>query len=73
MMSINDSAHPIWPVIRLALLCLVITPVLWFNATAFDETELRAILQTLGLVAAGEGLLHFGRAWVAKSKGTSND
>ena len=50
----NDHDHPIWPILRLLVLGAIISPVLWFNATSFDHTELQSILETLGAFGAVE-------------------
>ena len=43
-MSMHDSSHPIWAIIRTAVLLLALVVVLWLNATNFDDTEIRTII-----------------------------
>lgn len=47
-----DSTHPIWITLRLAILMLTMTTILWINCTKFDSTEIKALVQMF-LVAGG--------------------
>lgn len=47
-----ESAHPIWSIIRLAVIMVAMCFVLYLNASKFDETEIRSIV-TVFFVAAG--------------------
>lgn len=40
----NDPKHPIWAIIRTAILLLALIVVLWVNASNFDGTELKTIV-----------------------------
>ena len=52
----RKSDHPAWAVLRLAVIMIPVSVVLWFNATKFDKTEAKAIFELL-LVGGGiEGI-----------------
>jgi hypothetical protein len=48
----RKSDHPAWALLRLAVIMIPITGVLWLNASKFDMTELKSLLQ-LGIVLGG--------------------
>lgn len=50
----NDPLHPIWSLIRLSLVLLFLWGVLYFNASTFDETELKVLLYTGAALVLGE-------------------
>tara|TARA_Y100000310_G_C20582742_1_gene763821 strand:+ start:191 stop:403 length:213 start_codon:yes stop_codon:yes gene_type:complete len=50
----NDPLHPIWSLIRLSLVLLFLWGVLYFNASSFDETELKVLLYTGAALVLGE-------------------
>lgn len=50
----SDPRHPVWSLCRIALLGVIIFPVLYANASKFDETELRSIVLTIGLFGAAD-------------------
>lgn len=52
--------HPIWSVVRLVVILLCLTGVLWMNAEHFDETEIRTILTMFFALAGVEGLSKIG-------------
>lgn len=41
--SLKDPRHPIWAILRTAVMLLGLTALLYLNANNFDETELRVI------------------------------
>lgn len=51
----KNPNHPIWGIIRLAVLMVSLVIVLWMNATNFDETELRSIVIVFLVAAGSEG------------------
>ena len=58
MTELQHSDHPIWSLIRLTILMIALTTILYFTANKFDETEIRTII-TMFLITAGmEGLGH---------------
>jgi len=52
----HNANHPIWATIRFCALCIAATFVLWKNATNFDETELKAIIEIAVLAGGYEGV-----------------
>ena len=51
--------HPVWQLIRLAILMLTLSFVLWLNASNFDETEIKTIIWVFMAAAGVEGLSRF--------------
>ena len=51
----NSPTHPIWSLIRLTMLMVVLTVILWINATKFDATEVKALVQYFLAAASLEG------------------
>ena len=64
-MNVNDPHHPAWSLIRLGMLLIAMTTVLWLTASNFDYTEIRAIIATFLAAASGEGIV---RALTGKRK-----
>ena len=53
---LHEPNHPIWPLLRLTVMMIALTIVLYLSAHTFDNTELTTIL-TMFLIGAGiEGL-----------------
>ncbi len=50
----HDPDHPIWSLLRYAILMLVLTGVLWQNASNFDMTEIKSLI-TMLIVMTGWG------------------
>lgn len=44
--------HPVWSLLRLAVVMVALCVTLWVNASQFDATEIKSIV-TMFLVAAG--------------------
>jgi len=40
----HDPKHPIWAIIRTAIMLVALAFVLWINASNFDDTEIRTIV-----------------------------
>lgn len=61
-----DANHPIWATIRLAALLVAMCFVLWFNASNFDATEIKAIITlfmtSIGIEAGVKALKGFGKS-----------
>lgn len=55
----NDAKHPIWAIIRLAILMVSMVIALWLNATHFDKTEMRSIITVFLAAAGAEGVGQF--------------
>lgn len=51
------ATHPIWALIRLTILMVTMTILLWINASNFDSTEIKSIVGVFMAAAAGEGVL----------------
>lgn len=45
-------SHPIWNLIRLSVVMIALTAILWFTASKFDQTEIQTII-TMFIAAAG--------------------
>jgi hypothetical protein len=52
LMMIHDPSHPLWATIKFLALVIGTTFVLWNNASSFDETEVKAILE-IAVMAGG--------------------
>lgn len=48
--------HPIWPIIRIAVVMISVTILLWASASNFDKTEIRVILALIPVLAGTEGV-----------------
>lgn len=49
---IHDPTHPIWPLLRLIVMMVSLTIVLYLSASNFDNSELKTIL-TMFLIGGG--------------------
>lgn len=52
----HDAGHPIWPILRLAVLMLALVGVLWATANDFDETEEETIIWMFLAAGGIEGI-----------------
>jgi len=52
----KNADHPIWPIVRMALILGTLVVVLWMNASHFDETEIKTILTMFLALLGAEGL-----------------
>lgn len=50
----NQPSHPIWAIVRLMVLMLTLTVVLYLTATKFDASELKVIMYMFIAAASGE-------------------
>lgn len=48
----KEATHPIWPIIRLVVIMVGLTAVLYLTANNFDSTELKTII-TMFLIGSG--------------------
>ena len=55
----SDPWHPIYATIRFCALAIAVTFVLWKNASNFDETEIKTIIEIAILAGGYEGLQSF--------------
>ena len=50
----NDPKHPVWSLLRLVVLGLILSPVVYANCNSFDADEIREIIIVLTLASFGE-------------------
>lgn len=55
--SLHSASHPIWSIVRLAVLMGALIVVLYLTATKFDQTEIKTIIYTFFAAAGGEGAI----------------
>ena len=48
--------HPVWPIIRTAVVLLALTIILWMNASHFDDTEIRTLVGMFFALLGAEGI-----------------
>jgi hypothetical protein len=53
---IADAKHPIWSLIRLAIVMVSLTIILYLCASQFDQTEIQTLVWAFIAIAGGEGL-----------------
>lgn len=51
----SSPAHPIWSILRLTILMIVLSLILYFNASDFDATEIKTLTQYFLAAASLEG------------------
>jgi len=44
MNAMHAANHPIWPILRLAVMMAALTVILYLNASNFDRTEMQTII-----------------------------
>lgn len=64
----HDPKHPIWPLLRITVMLVFLTIILYFTAHNFDATELKTIIGMFLAGAAAEGL----PAMISKVTGGGN-
>lgn len=62
----NSPAHPIWSILRLTILMIVLTLILYFNASDFDATEIKTLTQYFLAAASLEGGVAVVKSMVSK-------
>jgi len=50
----NDPNHPIWRLLQTALYLTFASFFLWANATSFDSTEIKTLVELGAVMIAGE-------------------
>lgn len=63
----NSPGHPIWGILRLTILMLVLTGILYFNASDFDATEIKTLTQYFLAAASLEGGVAFAKSLLSKT------
>jgi hypothetical protein len=51
-----DNTHPVWDILRLAVMMGGLTILLWLNSSNFDDTELRTIFEMVLVVGGFEAM-----------------
>ena len=52
----RDTEHPVWSLIRLVIVFAGVTIFLYLNASTFDETEMKTIVELMILAGGFEAL-----------------
>lgn len=60
----SSAGHPIWPIVRLLVMFLGLTAILWANAKQFDSTEIKSLITYVVYGGIAEG----GIQWFAARK-----
>lgn len=55
-MNIPQPAHPVWSILRLAVVMAALTAILFVTANKFDDTEIRTIIYVFLFAAGVEGV-----------------
>ena len=53
-----EPGHPIWNILRLAVVFIGLTVLMYLNSSSFDETEIKTVVELVGLVAGFEYVRH---------------
>ena len=53
----NDPSHPIWSLIRLAVLMTALVIVLWLQASSFDSNEIITLVAVFVAASTIEGAI----------------
>ena len=53
-----EPHHPVWNILRLVVVFIGLTGLMFLNAEKFDEGELVTVLELVGLVAGFEYVRH---------------
>jgi hypothetical protein len=53
-----DPGHPVWNILRLFVVFVGLTALMYLNSSSFDETEIKTVVELVGLVAGFEYLRH---------------
>lgn len=64
----NNPAHPIWSLLRLTILMIVLSLILYFNASDFDATEIKTLTQYFLAAASLEGGVAVVKSMISKGK-----
>lgn len=55
-MGFRDPKHPIWGIVRLAVIGVILTVVLAVNAKNFDASELKVIAEVMAALGVVKGI-----------------
>lgn len=58
-MTFPEGTHPIWSIIRLTVIMLSLTGILYLTAQSFDATEIKTLIASFVAIAGAEGLSSF--------------
>jgi len=64
----SSPAHPIWSILRLTILMIVLSLILYFNASDFDATEIKTLTQYFLAAASLEGGVAVVKSMISKGK-----
>lgn len=64
----SSPAHPIWSLLRLTILMIVLSLILYFNASDFDATEIKTLTQYFLAAASLEGGVAVVKSMISKGK-----
>jgi len=64
----NSPSHPIWSLLRLTILMIVLSLILYFNASDFDATEIKTLTQYFLAAASLEGGVAVVKSMISKGK-----
>lgn len=53
-MKIAEANHPVWNLLRLIVMMVALTAILYMTASKFDQTEIKTIV--LAFIAGGMGV-----------------
>jgi hypothetical protein len=68
MNNISSPSHPLWSILRLTILMMVLTCILYFNASDFDATEIKTLTQYFLAAASLEGGVAVVKSMIGKNK-----
>jgi len=57
--NLKSPTHPMWPLLRLMVLMVSMSFVLWLFSSNFDQTELQSIIMIFIAAASTEGAIRF--------------
>ena len=55
--KLSNPQHPLWATFRFSIVVIGVTFILWGNASSFDETEIKTILEIAILSGGYEGFM----------------
>lgn len=58
--------HPIWAILKIAVICFFAAVAMWIYATQFDETEVKSLITFAGILSGSEVARRFLSIKVAK-------
>lgn len=64
----SNPAHPIWSILRLTILMIVLSLILYFNASDFDATEIKTLTQYFLAAASLEGGVAVVKSLISKKE-----